>query len=190
MKIYTKTGDKGATSLFGGDRVSKASVRLHAYGTIDELNALLGVVLAREDLPENVRRELDEIQHVLFLLGTDLATPLKEHMKVPRMEMDRTVTLERWIDAHTQDLPELTTFILPGGSDVAALLHQARTICRRAERWLAELMQNEEINTAAIIYVNRLSDYLFTAARASNKSLHIEDRTIRIRQEAQQGTQN
>lgn len=184
MKIYTKTGDKGTTSLFGGDRVSKASARLHAYGTIDELNAVLGVVLAHKDIPENVRNELDDIQHVLFLLGTDLATPLKKPVKVPRMDMGLTATLERWIDAHTQNLPELTTFILPGGSDVAALLHQARAICRRAERWLAELMQKEEINTAAIIYVNRLSDYLFIAARAVNQSLHIEDKTITIRKEA------
>jgi cob(I)alamin adenosyltransferase len=190
MKIYTRAGDKGTTGLFGGDRVSKAAARLHAYGTIDELNSLLGVILSRHDLPQSIREELDDIQHTLFLVGSDLATPLKEPVNVPRMGLEKVADMERWIDLHTKNLPELTTFILPGGSESASLLHNARTVCRRAERWIVDLMQDEDVNTALIVYVNRLSDYLFTVARAVNQFLDFPDRTIRVRTEASRGMQN
>lgn len=180
MKIYTRTGDKGITGLFGGTRISKSSVRLHAYGTLDELNASLGVVLATTTLPDTVREELVDIQSFLFTIGADLATPLESKANILRTDPHYAEKLERWIDEMDMALEPMTKFILPGGCPAAALLHEARTICRRAERWIVELKNTEKISDGVIIVVNRLSDYLFTAARYANKITEAEENEVSI----------
>ena len=168
MKIYTRTGDKGETSLFGGGRVPKNHARVEAYGTIDELNAALGV--ARSVGPsEPTDYWLQEVQQHLFHLGSDLATPLDAKSDwVIRVEQSQINWLEDSIDQMTAQLQPLRNFILPGGAPVAAQLHVARTICRRAERLIVALQDTAEINMFVIIYVNRLSDWLFTLARYEN----------------------
>jgi len=167
MKIYTRTGDQGETSLFAGGRVSKDHARLHAYGTVDELNSLLGVVLA-QGVDSELAQALLQIQHDLFALGADLATPLDAKADwIKRLDDSLTQRLEAEIDAFEAELPPLQNFILPGGTPAAAFLHQARTVCRRAERWLTAI--KEELNPKTLIYVNRLSDWLFVAARVANK---------------------
>lgn len=180
MKIYTRTGDKGLTGLFGGSRVSKAAVRLHAYGTLDELNAVLGVIVADASVPEPLSKQLSEIQALLFRLGSDLATPLESSAKVLRMDASFAQTLESWIDDLEKNLEPLTTFILPGGSSAGAKLHEARTVCRRAERWIVELKEKEPITDAVIVIVNRLSDYLFVAARYANAQSGVDDVAVVI----------
>lgn len=169
MKIYTRTGDRGTTGLFGGTRVSKSSVRLHAYGTLDELNALLGIVLTTTTLPNTLHGQLIEIQSFLFTVGADLATPLESTANIVRTDPLYAKKLERWIDEMAMALEPVTRFILPGGSPAGALLHQARTVCRRAERWIVELKEQEPMTEGVIVVINRLSDYLFTAARYANK---------------------
>lgn len=168
MKIYTRTGDSGDTGLFGGGRVRKHHVRVEAYGTVDELNSWLGVVRAGM-LPEQAQRWLEIIQHDLFRLGSDLATPLDARSAwVVRIEQAAVETLEQVIDSMDEDLPPLTSFILPGGTPAAAALHVARTVCRRAERVAVALADVEAVNPVAIAYLNRLSDFLFTLARWVN----------------------
>ena len=166
MKIYTKTGDEGTTSLFMGGRVPKDDIRLHAYGTVDELNAVLGMVVAhgvKADLADSVER----IQGELFIVGADLATPLEaEKAQVTRVHEAMVTRLEEEIDAMDEELPSLKNFILPGGSPAAASLHHARTVCRRAERHIVSL--GESANSAALRYINRLADWLFMAARFEN----------------------
>ena len=170
MKIYTKTGDKGKTSLFGGERVSKDVDRIEAYGCVDELNSQLGVVRSLNP-PEEVNRILLRIQHELFILGADLATPGKDARKKARRMSPRHVEqLERDIDHLDSSLDPLEQFILPGGTQVSAELHVARTICRRAERSVVRLSRKGEIGTTPVVYINRLSDLLFVAARSVNKS--------------------
>jgi cob(I)alamin adenosyltransferase len=181
MKIYTKTGDKGKTGLFGGERVSKSAVRLHAYGTIDELNALLGVIASESKIPRNLQTQMMEIQTLLFYVGADLATPMKSSAKILRIEPKNALLLEDWIDAMETKLLPLTQFILPSGSRAGALLHQARTTCRRAERWIVELGEKEAINHEVIVFVNRLSDYLFVAARYVNMKSGIEESPVNIK---------
>lgn len=180
MKIYTRTGDKGKTGLFGGERVSKSAVRLHAYGTIDELNALLGVIASEPKLPKTVQKHMMEIQTLLFYVGADLATPMKSSAKILRIETKNATLLEEWIDAMETKLTPLTQFILPSGSRAGALLHQARTTCRRAERWIVALGEQEPINHDVIVFVNRLSDYLFVTARYVNKVMKKEERPVKI----------
>jgi len=169
MKIYTKTGDRGDTGLFGGARVSKASVRVSAYGDVDELNSVLGVVVAHS-ADEPSRAELRQIQSELFVLGAELAkNPDKQvDLGLPLIADADIERLERQIDALDGTLPPLKTFILPGGSMPAAFLHVARTTCRRAERAVVELAKVEPVREELIRYLNRLSDLLFTMARASN----------------------
>lgn len=169
MSIVTKTGDKGQTGLFGGKRVSKTNPRIHAYGTVDELNACLGVVLAEEDLPVKLHHQLLSTQRLLFVVGADLATPLESKAKIQRVLPAHTADLEEWIMALESSLPTLTRFILPSGSRIGALLHQARTVCRRAERWVVGLAESETINVQVQVYLNRLGDYLFLAAREANR---------------------
>ncbi len=158
-KIYTRTGDKGTTGLGDGARVDKDSLRVESYGTVDELNSFIGLLLASEVLAE-VRGTLDRVQHELFDLGGELCMP--GHTLIPD---DYVEGLERDLDRLNEDLPPLKDFILPGGSEAAARCHVARTVCRRAERCTVSLAREEEVNPVSIRYLNRLSDYLFVAAR-------------------------
>lgn len=168
MKIYTRTGDEGQTSLFAGGRVSKGHLRLHAYGTVDELNTLLGVVVAI-GLDEDLAVVVQRVQSELFTVGADLATPLKAKTAwIVRVGPEMIAALEVEIDAWQGQLPELKNFVLPGGSLVSAFLHQARTVCRRAERWTTTLQEAEPVNTHVLAYLNRLSDWLFVLARLAN----------------------
>lgn len=169
MPIYTRTGDKGKTSLFDGTRVFKSDKRVETYGTIDELNSSIGVAVAEiKDIKrkiENVAEALENIQHDLFAIGSTLATP--HPMPVVGLE-NRPKEFETMIDSMTKKMPELKDFILPGGGKGGALLHVCRTVARRAERQLVALMQKEDIDTAIVVYLNRLSDLLFTMARYVN----------------------
>lgn len=152
MKIYTKTGDKGKTSLFGGERVSKDTYRIEAYGCVDELNAHLGVVRSLKP-PVEIERVLDRVQHELFVLGADLATPpSKPPKKINRTEPRHIEQLEKDIDCFDSALTPLQQFILPGGSRLSAELHVARTICRRAERRIVQLLKKSEIGTTPVVY--------------------------------------
>ncbi len=169
MSIVTKTGDKGTTGLFGGERVAKHSPRLEAYGTVDELNAAFGIVLTSSGLTSSLRARLTSIQHMLFRVGGDLATPLQKKEKRERIGVADVRDLEEWITALESSLPPQRQFILPGGCPAAAHLHFARTVCRRAERRVTALATIEEINPQVQIYLNRLSDYLFVAAREANQ---------------------
>lgn len=175
MKIYTKTGDTGTTGLYGGERVGKSSPRITAYGEIDELNAVLGVVCATTPHAP-IRDSLSQVQSALFTVGAQLASP-KADPKIEIITSAQVEFLERQIDVVTQTLPELKTFILPGGSQTAAFLHLARTVCRRAERAMVELksLDGEPVDGWLLIYVNRLSDYLFTLARLANQLESIKD---------------
>lgn len=171
MKIYTRTGDKGMTSLLRGGRVPKHDLRVEVYGTMDELNSLIGYIRALNDDPE-VETVLARLQPKLHVLCSDVASPLsrtKERSPVPRLEPGDDRVLEEEIDRFSLDLPELKHFILPGGSPVGAALHLARTVCRRGERRLTELDATlGDVNPEAIRFVNRLSDHLFALARWAN----------------------
>jgi cob(I)alamin adenosyltransferase len=171
--ISTRTGDSGKTGLFGGQRVSKHSTRLHTYGTVDELNSVLGIVLAEPGVPQDIVDDLETIQRVLFSVGADLATPSDSAAKVDRVSVEIVTTLEKRALEIENRLEQLTHFILPGGSRVGALLHQARTVCRRAERWVVALQEKEEVNEYVCVYLNRLSDYFFLAARLVNKKMGV-----------------
>jgi cob(I)alamin adenosyltransferase len=170
VKIYTRTGDSGETGLFDGRRVPKSDLRVDAYGEVDELNATLGLLLA-EALDADVAEMLRSIQRDLFAVGGRLADPSGriahrvDKALLGKPQIDR---LEEWIDRLDTELPPLRRFILPGGSRAGALLHQARTVCRRAERRIV-LLGAEAVDTDVLAYVNRLSDFLFVAARAVNR---------------------
>jgi len=170
MKIYTKTGDLGETSLFGGERVPKSSLRIEAYGTVDELNSIIG--MAKEEVAgEGVKELLSGIQNKLFNLGADLATPETEKNKklnVPRITETDVTEAEKAIDYYSDKLPELRVFVLPGGNKASALMHIARTVCRRAERGVVSLNMAEEINKNILILLNRYSDLFFVLARFEN----------------------
>jgi cob(I)alamin adenosyltransferase len=159
-KIYTRTGDKGTTGLGDGSRVDKDSVRVEAYGTTDELNSVLGMILSEPTVTEPLRHWLLEIQHDLFDIGAELCVP--GHKVLTEAFVQR---LEQHIDAMNADLPYLKEFILPGGNRAATTCHLARTICRRAERRVLTLAKSEPINDWGLKYLNRLSDFLFVAAR-------------------------
>lgn len=170
-KIYTRTGDKGTTSLFGGGRVEKSHPRIDAYGTVDETNSFVGMALAHlagHPGEEKVAPLLERLQQELFVLGADLATPMDAKPVVPRIDADYVEQLEREIDAFQADLPELRNFILPGGTPAGATLHVARTVCRRAERRAVEASAAKDINEQAVVYLNRLSDLFFVLARWVN----------------------
>ena len=170
MKIYTKTGDRGQTSLFDGRHVPKNNLRIETYGTVDELNSHLGLANA-ECRHGELRELLEQLQRQLFDLGADLATPAdsKNAGKIQRIGAWHIAFLEQQIDAATAVLRPLKRFVLPGGSVTAARLHVARTVCRRAERLLVTLMAQEPVGPDALIYVNRLSDLIFTLARRANQ---------------------
>ena len=175
MKIYTKTGDQGDTSLFGGQRVPKDALRIEAYGTVDELNSVLGIVQAENTDPE-IKNILTRVQNELFDLGADLATPRSTTAKgIRRVDVKDSEPLETSIDTLETHLKPLKAFILPGGSPVAARLHFARTVCRRAERVVVRLSRNEDIGEGITIYLNRLSDLLFVLARYANHAADIPE---------------
>ncbi len=181
-RIYTKTGDDGTTGLFGGSRVSKDHLRIHAYGTVDELNSIIGIALT-QDMPLDVREQLLAISSELFTVGADLATPLDPPpvYDIPRVVEEHILDLEGHIDAFDAELSPLKNFILPGGTPAAAQLHLARTVCRRAERLTVSLAIHEDLGGFVVRYLNRLSDYLFTAARIVNHRAGIEDTPWRPR---------
>jgi cob(I)alamin adenosyltransferase len=175
MKIYTKTGDDGTTSLFAGGRVPKTHPRVDAYGTVDELNAILGAARAH-GVSERADHWLEQTQNHLFHLGADLATPAEaasDH--VVRVTVEQVTWLEQSIDRMNDDLPPLKQFILPGGTAGAAMLHVARTVCRRAERCVVELSQQEVVSKQVLPYLNRLSDWLFVLARWENHQAGISE---------------
>jgi cob(I)alamin adenosyltransferase len=166
-RIYTRAGDRGETSLGDGSRVRKLDLRVAAFGTVDELNAALGVALAADGLPERLRVPLARIQNDLFDLGADLSVPsgVADRLRVDQPAIDR---LERQCDELNTELPMLKSFVLPGGTEAAARLHVARTICRRAERDALAADAEHGVNPLALAYLNRLSDFLFIAARSAN----------------------
>jgi cob(I)alamin adenosyltransferase len=172
LKIYTKTGDDGQTGLFGGGRVDKDHPRVDAYGEIDELNAVLGMARAIEMMPR-IDEVLVPIQRDLFSIGALLATPdharMSEQLRKARLDDERIAELERAIDACEHELDPLTSFILPGGTPKSAVLHVARTVCRRAERKVVALRREVELPELVVIYLNRLSDLLFMLARVANR---------------------
>jgi cob(I)alamin adenosyltransferase len=171
MKIYTKTGDKGETGLFGGERVNKDSLRISAYGTIDELNSFIGYAIT-EIKDESIKGNLSKIQNYLFTVGSDLATPDTDKnakLKIQRTPESFYKEIEKMIDNYDAQLEELRNFILPGGSKGAALLHICRTVCRRAEREVVALKNSVTIGENIIIFLNRLSDLFFVLSRFENK---------------------
>ncbi len=198
MKIYTKTGDDGMTSLFGGKRTEKTNPRVEAVGTVDELNSLIGVVLTDEVFMSlrgvqrrsnlsykrdrhaplamtDVRNKLLRIQNELFVIGSNLATPTGAKVKIPKISKSHITRLEKEIDSWHKDLPPLKNFILPGGGLTGAHLHHARSIARRLERITVALGKDEQVDKNILMYINRLSDWFFTAARYINKEEKIEE---------------
>jgi cob(I)alamin adenosyltransferase len=175
MKIYTRQGDKGQTGLWGGQRVPKNSARVAAYGTVDELNAHMGLARSSK-LDERLAEQLARVQNELFVLGSDLATP-DDDERIPRIKAEYITAMEQEIDAFESELEPLRQFILPGGTLAAAHLHLARTVCRRAERELVTLLADdtERVNEHALPYLNRLADWLFVAARVANARAGVAD---------------
>lgn len=177
MKIYTKKGDQGETGLFRGGRVDKDSIRVSAYGTVDELNCHIGWVRT-SGLNTRVENLLDRVQNDLFVVGADLAAPIdavEEGDKVTRLQSESQVFMELAIDEMEAELEPLRQFIIPGGTSHSAGLHIARAICRRAERAVVKLARAESVNKAILVYLNRLSDMLFVMARYQNKTAGVSD---------------
>ena len=172
-RIYTRGGDGGETSLGDGSRVSKLDCRIGAFGTVDELNSALGVVLAG-DVPDRLREPLTRIQNELFDVGADLSVPwgVTDRLRVEQGMIDR---LEGLCDEFNEELPELRSFVLPGGTEAAARLHVARTVCRRAERDVLVGSEEVELNPLVLVYLNRLSDLLFILARSANAAAGVAE---------------
>lgn len=178
-RVYTKTGDSGETSLVDGSRVKKNDLRVTAFGDVDELNSLLG--LARVGLQDaQLDDALGKIQNELFIVGADLASPLT--IQVPRVDESHVAELEQLIDTLMEELEPLREFILPGGTQLGASLHLARTVARRAERSIVTLAAREEINEQALIYLNRLSDLLFVMARVANQRAGVREQAANFSQ--------
>ena len=179
-RIYTRTGDDGTTSLFGGERVGKGNPRIDAYGTVDETNSIVGMARAHlrgEPGEDELDPVLGDLQDELFVLGADLATPMDATPVVERIEDDHVTALEERIDRFDADLPPLEQFILPGGTPAGASLHSARTVCRRAERHIVEASTSTPINEQAMVYLNRLSDLFFVLARWANREAGVREDT-------------
>ena len=182
MKIYTKTGDKGTTALFGGTRVPKDHIRIESYGTIDELNAWLGLIRDQE-IDKTSQKILALIQDKLFTVGAILATDPqktmlkngKERLNIPKIDINDIELLEREMDTMNTKLPQMTHFILPGGHSTVSYCHIARTICRRAERTMTQLFNEEPFDVKVLSYINRLSDYLFVLARKLSSDLQANE---------------
>ena len=174
MKIYTRTGDSGSTGLFGGPRVPKDDRRIEAYGTVDELNAVVGMIRSAGVTPE-LDSQLETIQHELFSVGAELATPRPDQHAMRIIGLTHIRQLENWIDQHQETLPELKYFILPAGDLASSTTHLARSICRRAERRVVSLAgqlteAESQISNELIVYLNRLSDFLFVLARVISQA--------------------
>ena len=181
MKIYTKTGDKGQTSLIGGTRVPKHHIRIEAYGTIDELNSHIGLI-CDQPLDEHSLAVLTEIQDRLFTIGSSLASdPDKSRMKIPDLKNEDITLLEKEMDKMNEQLPELRSFILPGGHSTVSFCHIARCVCRRAERNVIHLSETNFVADLVIIYLNRLSDYLFVLSRKLSHDLKVKENLWRPR---------
>lgn len=172
MKIYTKTGDQGQTSLIGGKRVSKANARINAYGTVDELNSYIGLI---RDMDPGRKNILKEIQDRLFTIGSHLAWEGTTKKRIPDLHESDVELLEKAIDLMNEQLPEMRNFILPGGHQLVSFCHLARCVCRRAEREIIALHEEEPVEDLIIKYVNRLSDYLFVLARKVGKEKNVEE---------------
>lgn len=171
MKIYTKTGDKGQTSLLGGTRVAKHHIRIEAYGTVDELNSHIGLI-RDQDLDEHSAEILVGIQNKLFIVGSTLAAdPAKEGRKIPELTEEDVLLLEREMDKMNEVLPEMNSFILPGGHQAVSFCHIARCVCRRGERKVVALSQESFVSEIVVRYLNRLSDYLFVLSRKLSHDL-------------------
>jgi cob(I)alamin adenosyltransferase len=171
MKIYTKKGDTGTTGLIGGTRVLKSSLRIEAYGTIDELNSYIGLIRDQK-VGDNYSEQLLEIQDRLFTIGSSLASdPEKSSMKIPDLHAADIELLEKWMDEMDELLPEMKNFVLPGGHTTVSFCHIARCVCRRAERIIIDLHQHEFVADLVIMYTNRLSDYLFVLSRKITQDL-------------------
>jgi len=175
-KIYTKTGDKGSTSLLGGTKVPKSNERLEAYGTIDELNAFVGLLHDQDELPAAIRAQLRWTQDRLFTLGSLLAVePGFKGFELPQIDTEDIVQLEKWIDTFDAELPELKNFILPGGHKIVSLCHVCRTVCRRAERSISAIQDQASTGKNILPFVNRLSDYMFVLSRKMSQDLKVAE---------------
>lgn len=182
MKIYTKTGDKGTTALFGGSRVPKHHLRIESYGTVDELNSYIGMIRSQK-IDARSKDTLVKIQNNLFTLGATLATAPdkailrsgKERLNIDKVNEENIAFLENEIDAMNQELPPITSFVLPGGNNAVSFCHIARTVCRRAERRATQLDETEPVDAYVIKYLNRLSDYLFVLARKLTQDMGVEE---------------
>ena len=175
MKIYTKKGDTGTTGLIGGTRVLKSSLRIEAYGTIDELNSYIGLIRDQK-VGDNYSAQLLEIQDRLFTIGSSLASdPEKSSMKIPDLHAADIELLEKWMDEMDELLPEMKNFVLPGGHTTVSFCHIARCVCRRAERIIIDLHQHEFVADLVIMYTNRLSDYLFVLSRKITQDLGAQE---------------
>jgi cob(I)alamin adenosyltransferase len=171
MKIYTKKGDQGTTGLIGGTRILKSSMRIESYGTVDELNSYIGLV-RDQTIKEELKIQLIEIQDRLFTIGSSLASdPEKSTMKIPDLNDEDVAALEKWMDEMNDTLPEMRSFILPGGHTTVSFCHIARCVCRRAERIIVDLSQHEFVAALVLTYLNRLSDYLFMLSRKISQDL-------------------
>lgn len=175
MKIYTKTGDKGETSLLGGARVPKYHLRIEAYGTVDELNSHIGLIRDQE-MKKETKEFLIQIQDNLFVIGSNLAKePGKDKVKIPTISESDIEDLEKKMDEMNAELPEMKFFVLPGGHTTVSYCHVARCVCRRAERVCVHLAQNSEVDSIITRYLNRLSDYLFVLSRKFTQDLKAEE---------------
>ena len=175
MKIYTKKGDNGTTGLIGGTRVLKSSLRIEAYGTVDELNSYVGMIRDQK-INSTIVDQLLEIQDRLFTIGATLAVdPSKSNMSIPDLYDTDIECLEKWMDEMDTTLPPMKHFVLPGGHQTVSFCHIARCVCRRAERIIVDLNQQEEVSTLVVAYMNRLSDYLFVLGRLLSQELQIEE---------------
>jgi cob(I)alamin adenosyltransferase len=175
FKVYTKTGDKGETSLIGGTRVPKHHIRIESYGTVDELNSYIGLI-RDQNIDEQSKTVLIEIQDRLFTIGSSLASdPEKSKMKIPDLKEEDIVFLEKEMDKMDESLPEMKSFVLPGGHTTVSFCHIARCVCRRAERLTIQLSENDYVNELVIKYLNRLSDYLFVLSRKLSQDLNASE---------------
>lgn len=174
MKIYTKTGDAGKTSLLGGTRVPKYHLRIEAYGTVDELNAHVGAIRSQE-IGEDAVEMLLTVQDKLLTIGSNLASEPRSKIKIPTLSEEDVTNLERQIDGMEEELPPMRNFVLPGGHPAVAAAHIARCVCRRAERLVLHLKEENEVADEITVYLNRLSDFLFVLSRKLTKDLNVRE---------------